>query len=186
MRQVEEQFQTYTESGEPLDLVDRSIVHQRGDWHRAVQVFLFRSNEQLLVQQRAKNKDVCPGLWDLSVAEHLQPGESYLDAAHRGLAEELGVRNVALEPIGEERSAVLEISTLGIIDREFQRCYFGTSEQAIEPDPAEVAATAYFDLEKLRVAMSQTPGKFTPWFLNWANSIRLIEVLLHERRQFLG
>jgi isopentenyldiphosphate isomerase len=62
MRQVEEQFQTYTESGEPLTLVDRSIVHRRGDWHRAVQVFLFRSDGQLLVQQRAKGKDVCPGL----------------------------------------------------------------------------------------------------------------------------
>lgn len=30
--------------------------------------------------------------WDLSVGEHLQPGETYEHAAYRGLEEELGIK----------------------------------------------------------------------------------------------
>ena len=36
-------------------------------------------------------KRIGAGLWDLSLAEHLSPGESYRDAAIRGLGEELGI-----------------------------------------------------------------------------------------------
>ncbi len=190
MRQVEEQFQTYSETGEPLALVDRSIAHQRGDWHRAVQVFLFRSDRQLLIQQRAQSKDVCPGLWDLSVAEHLQPSESYLDAAHRGLAEELGVRNLRLEPIGDEFRVRLEIEESGVFDRELQRCFVGNTDQQIEFNPNEVAAIAYYNLVQLHDAFAQSPNKFTPWFIDCATRIDLFsthftKLLFHERREFL-
>jgi isopentenyldiphosphate isomerase len=36
-------------------------------------------------------KRIGAGLWDLSLAEHLSPGESYRSAALRGLGEELGI-----------------------------------------------------------------------------------------------
>jgi hypothetical protein len=42
-------------------------------------------------------KQIGPGLWDLSLAEHNEPGESYHDAAVRGLRQELGVRAPALK-----------------------------------------------------------------------------------------
>lgn len=39
---------------------------------------MFSPEGQLLVQRRSPHKRIGPGQWDLSVAEHLQPGESYL------------------------------------------------------------------------------------------------------------
>ena len=43
------------------------------------------------LQQRSLGKKVGSGQWDLSVAEHLQPGEIYSEGAVRGLQEELGI-----------------------------------------------------------------------------------------------
>lgn len=49
--------------------------------HRAVYVWVFNSEGALLVQRRSPAKRIGPGQWDLSVAEHLQPGETYLQAS---------------------------------------------------------------------------------------------------------
>lgn len=47
--------------------------------HRAVYVWVFREQDgALLVQRRSAAKKIGAGQWDLSVAEHLQPGEGYL------------------------------------------------------------------------------------------------------------
>ena len=107
MALAEELFETYDAKGQALGLVPRSEVHRRGLWHRAVNVFLFDATGALYLQRRADTKDVAPGLWDLSAAEHLIPGETYADGALRGLAEELGVTDVTLTPFeGEFRLSV--------------------------------------------------------------------------------
>lgn len=51
------------------------------------------SEGRRLCQRRltACRKLIGPGQWDVSVAEHLQPGESYREAAVQGLKEELGI-----------------------------------------------------------------------------------------------
>lgn len=45
----------------------------------------------ILLQRRSKKKALEGGCWDLSCAEHVSAGESYLQAAVRGLREELGI-----------------------------------------------------------------------------------------------
>lgn len=100
----------------------RSNVHKRGLFHRAVNILVWNSDGQLLLQQRAPDKDVCPSRcakryaasqrcasaadalvgmarWDLSVGEHLKVGEAYEDAARRGLAEELGIKGAPLQRV---------------------------------------------------------------------------------------
>lgn len=81
----EELFETYTEDGRPLGLELRRICHAKGIWHRAVYCFLFNSAGELLLQRRSVAKKVGPGQWDLSVAEHLAPGESFRQGVERGL-----------------------------------------------------------------------------------------------------
>mmetsp|Transcript_23068 Transcript_23068/g.32014 ORF Transcript_23068/g.32014 Transcript_23068/m.32014 type:complete len:123 (+) Transcript_23068:157-525(+) len=79
---------------EMLDLVDecniltgkvvtRQKAHAEGLLHRAVYVLLYNSQGELLLQQRHPTKAVCPGMWDLSSAEHLGVGEDYPTAAAR-------------------------------------------------------------------------------------------------------
>ncbi|KAJ9506445.1 hypothetical protein QJQ45_019447 [Haematococcus lacustris] len=101
-----EQFDTFDAAYTPLGPKQRGEVHakdafdwtdnmlactKQGIWHQAVHVLVFNSAGQLLLQQRSQGKRVCPGSWDLSCAEHLSQGESFHQAAVRGLAEELGI-----------------------------------------------------------------------------------------------
>ena len=69
-----------------------------GDLHGASHVFLARlrgGRAELLLQKRSAQKDSFPGLYDISAAGHLDPGEDFAAAARRELAEELGVTLVS-------------------------------------------------------------------------------------------
>jgi isopentenyl-diphosphate delta-isomerase len=179
-------FATYTRGGEPLGLVPREIVHQEGLWHRAVNVFLFRSDGRLVVQRRAAAKDVCPGAWDLSVAEHLQPGEDYRDAALRGLAEELSIVDVELHPIGGLLRAQLEQPRQGIRDYELQCCFTGVSDAEIVLDSAEVCQFDLYHLPDLQVLMQANAPQFTPWFLRLSRHIDLFQPTTAQSSIALG
>ncbi len=177
---LEELLETFSEEGEPKGLVAREVVHRLGLWHRASNVFLFRSDGRLVVQRRHISKDVCPGAWDLSVAEHLKPGESFSDGATRGLSEELGISGVSLEPIGEVIKTKLEIVERNVKDFEFQRSFKGVSDAVLRPQTSEVAGIRFFQLDDLKVAMLSNPEKFTPWFRSRAKEIGLF--ILPDKR----
>jgi isopentenyl-diphosphate Delta-isomerase len=160
---VVELFETFGDDGRPLGLVPRSEVHRRGLWHRASNVFLFDRDGLLYLQRRAAGKDVWPNAWDLSVGEHLQPGESFEQAAHRGLAEELAVRGVALTPLGHLVRGRVEIPELQILDFELQQSFRGVYDGEIVADPAEVSDVRRLSLSTLADAVAQRPDDFTPW-----------------------
>ena len=164
MTDTDEPFEIFSEHGEPLGVAPRSRVHRLGLWHRSAQVFLFDRRQRLLLQRRSSAKDVCPGLWDQSVAEHLRPGESYLDGALRGLHEELGVTGVTLSPLGEPDRARLEEPALGIRDYEFMQAFSGQFDGPVHADPAEVAEVRALALDELAGWLAERPSDFTPWF----------------------
>ena len=160
-----EQFETFDDAGNLLGLVDRPEVHARGLWHRSSHVFLFQSDGRLIVQRRAADKDLYPGRLDYSVGEHLVPGETYLDAARRGLQEELGVRGVPLEPVGDVRRWRSHQAALNLKDNELQQAFKGVHDGPFEPDTAEVAAVRAVGLKELALEIERRPARFTPWFV---------------------
>jgi isopentenyl-diphosphate delta-isomerase len=161
----EEQFEIFTADGRPLGRAPRSRVHAQGLWHRSAQVFLFDAGGRLYLQRRAPDKDVCGGLWDQSAAEHLQPGESYIDAARRGLEEELGVTGVDLTALAEPFAGRLDQPDRGIHDYELQQAFRGTYDGPMRPAPAEVSEVRRVDLDTLAGWLRDSPEAFTPWFL---------------------
>lgn len=79
-------------SGEPTGrVVDVSKAHQEGLPHRDVHVWV-TDGRDLLQQQRGATTKIMPLEWDISVGGHVRAGESYVDAALRETAEELGLR----------------------------------------------------------------------------------------------
>lgn len=70
----------------------RTIVHQKGLWHRAVFVAIINSKNQILLQKRGPNKDSHPNCWDISVGGHIPAGMNSLEAADKELEEELGIK----------------------------------------------------------------------------------------------
>jgi isopentenyl-diphosphate delta-isomerase len=161
---TDELFQTYQEDGTPAGVVPRRDVHRLGLWHRAANVLLYRSDGRLLLQQRSQDKDVCPGLWDLSVAEHLTPGESFIQAAHRGLKEELGLSNVQLKPLTDEIKVIYQHEQID--DREIQQTFKAETDASVTIDPSEVSAIQEISVEQLKDNLEHAPEQFTPWFRN--------------------
>jgi len=174
---MEELFEIFNEDGEPNGRAPRDVVHKRGLWHRASNVFLFRPDGQLIVQRRHESKDVCPGLWDLSVAEHLEPRESFLDGAVRGIREELGITGVRLERVSNVIRAKLDIAESGIRDYEFQVSFRGGFDGKLAPKLSEVAEIRSLGLGELQVEMLKVPERFTPWFRGRAIDIGLFDRL---------
>jgi isopentenyl-diphosphate delta-isomerase len=158
-----ELFETFDSDNRPLGLIPRHEVHRRGLWHRASNVLLFDSRGALYLQRRAATKDVWPNAWDLSVGEHLQPGESFEQAAHRGLAEELSVYGVALTPLGDVVRGCVEIPELHIRDCELQQSFRGVYDGDVVADPVEVAQVKRITLAALAAAVAANPEDFTPW-----------------------
>jgi isopentenyl-diphosphate Delta-isomerase len=171
----EEHFETFTESGEPLGLAPRSRVHAEGLWHKSAQVFLFNGAGDLYLQRRAADKDICPDLWDQSAAEHLTPGETYLEGALRGLKEELGVTDVILESLGNPFHGRLDQDALGVHDYEMQQAFRGAWTGPVRPDPTEVAEIRIVDLAELTRWIRRSPEDFTPWFLRDVKRCGVIE-----------
>ncbi len=160
---TDEYFETFDEAGQLLGLAPRDEVHRNGSWHKSAQVFVFDDTGALLLQRRAQHKDLYAGLWDYSVGEHLQPGESFEAGALRGLREELGISSVALTPLGGERRVRQAGETYD--DREIQRAFRCRWQGEPQADPAEVAEVRYVALDDLRAWVSRSPDAFTPWLL---------------------
>ncbi|MBI5358780.1 NUDIX domain-containing protein [Candidatus Amesbacteria bacterium] len=58
--------------------------------HREVTVLIYDAQNRILIQQRSRNKKTNPTMWILSVAGHVKSGQTYEQAAHAELQEELG------------------------------------------------------------------------------------------------
>ena len=137
----------------------RSIVHAQGLWHRGVHVLLFTEEGYLLIQKRSADRKQYASLWDCSVSEHVQSGEVYLEAARRGLEEELGVRGIALRPIFKFRM------NYGPNDNEISMVFEGSVDSArVRRDPREVSEVAYIRPDELSARMSQSSHEFCGWF----------------------
>ncbi len=166
-------FEICDASGRAVGRLPRDVVHRCGAWHKAAHVLLYRSDGRLWLQRRAWNKDIGAGLWDFSVGEHLQPGESFLDGARRGLAEELGVGGLELEALGPMTRFRLELHERCIDDAELQCAFRAAYDGPLRPDPGEVAEVRLVRIAELERGLRDRPQDYTPW-------------LRHHARRLLG
>jgi isopentenyl-diphosphate delta-isomerase type 1 len=137
----------------------RSIVHQRGLWHRGVHVLLFTQDGKLLVQQRSKDRVHAPSALDCSVSEHLKAGEDYYSAAVRGLKEEMGIDRIDLQPLVKFRM------NYGPNDNEISKLYKGNVDPAlVHFDPVEVEKIGYYSMTELEEFLKSKKFTFSYWF----------------------
>lgn len=73
------------------EVATRDEVHRRGLWHRAIVVAIVNEKNEVLLQQRAANKEKNANMWDISVAGHISAGQDSLSAAAREINEEVNV-----------------------------------------------------------------------------------------------
>jgi isopentenyldiphosphate isomerase len=83
--------------------VTRAEMRARRLQHRSVGIAVISRDGRLLIHRRSETKDIWPGWWDIAAGGVVASGETYEEAAHRELAEELGLNDVALEFVGAAR-----------------------------------------------------------------------------------
>lgn len=89
---MDEYIDIVNEKGEPTGKTElKSVIHQKGYYHNTVHIWFYTNEGYILLSQRSAKKTICPLLWDVSVAGHIDAGESIEQAAIRETKEEIGL-----------------------------------------------------------------------------------------------
>ncbi|MDP3954925.1 MAG: NUDIX domain-containing protein, partial [bacterium] len=117
------------------------------------------------IQKRSKNVP-SPEKWDQSVGGHVDEGESYLEAAARELAEELGVKDIPLQEIAKFYTENMDgAKTM----KRFNTLYWGDYDGEIKLNPEETSEIRWVTLDALATWMEEKPQDFAQGFITAFN-----------------
>ncbi len=148
------------ENDEPIGGAKVEEIAQKGLIHRIIRVMVEDGAGNVLLQKRVDNSWVYPGCWDTSAGGHVDVGESYLVAAKRELAEEIGLSGVKLQEVGRFRHKA-EFN-----NRRFDR-FVGVYKTSVPKNTefklqeSEVSAVKWFSLAEARQLAEQHPDQVT-------------------------
>ncbi|WP_158838229.1 NUDIX hydrolase [Polaribacter sp. L3A8] len=151
---MDELIDILTPEGKPTGKTAlKSEAHKNGWFHATVHVWLFTSDEKIVLQKRALTKKVFPGMWDISVAGHVGAGEHIITAAKREVLEEIGLQLTEkdLIKIGTRIHQVTHAN--GIIDNEHHHVFIAELKVSISTltiQKEEVDAIQLFNLSTLK------------------------------------
>ncbi len=143
----------------------KSEAHRKGLWHRVAHVWIYNSNKEIMLQLRAKDKEVYPNVWDISVAGHIAAGEKEIVSAMREVEEEIGLK------IEERELKLLNIrnvqfTTNTTINNEIIYLYllkYDGNIKQLKIQEEELQEIKFFKLKELEKQLKETPDKFTPY-----------------------
>ncbi|MGV0925266.1 isopentenyl-diphosphate Delta-isomerase [Empedobacter tilapiae] len=144
-----------------LGLMEKQQAHVVGLLHRAFSVFVFNSKGELMIQQRAASKYHSPTLWTNTCCSHPRDNETYKQAAHRRLEEEMGFDCELEYKFNFIYKAHLEND---LIEHELDHVFIGTFDDEPKLNPDEVMAYRWVELDDLKKDMEKNPQNYTAWF----------------------
>ncbi len=144
-----------------LGLMEKQQAHVAGLLHRAFSVFVFNSKGELMIQQRAANKYHSPTLWTNTCCSHPRDNETYEQAAHRRLQEEMGFDCQLDFKFSFIYKAHLDNN---LTEHELDHVFIGTFDDEPNLNPDEVMAYRWVELQDLKKDMDKNPQNYTAWF----------------------
>jgi isopentenyl-diphosphate delta-isomerase len=135
-----------------------------GKLHRAFSIFLFTEDDEVLLQQRSGKKPLWPLYWSNSCCSHPRRGETYEQAVHRRLREELAV-DAELEYLYRFEYRA-EFSDIGA-EHELCSVFVGKvpAPMRVDVNPSEIAAWRWVPSEEVDRMIETQPEQVTPWFV---------------------
>lgn len=161
----------------------KSEIHKKGYYHDTAHVWLYNDHAEILLAQRAASKTIYPLLWDVSVAGHVDAGETITQAAIRETKEEIGIeiRENDLDKIGVYDC--FQSYPHGIVDNEFHHTFVmktGLKLSDLKIDKNEVGQVKFVSIPEFRNLLKESDfnGHFiknnTPYYLE------VIEAITHR------
>jgi isopentenyl-diphosphate delta-isomerase len=140
-------------------------VWQKGLYHRIVSIFVQDDQGRMLLQLRSPQVAVYPNCWDQAAGGHVDSGQSYEQAAHNELAEELGLHGVVCKMLGTFRSN--NTFDDGRIINQFERVYIVqvAHDVVLQSEAKEITQLHWFTVAELRMQVAKHPETFTPGLL---------------------
>ena len=152
---IEEQVVLVDARDNELGTSPKMQAHLEGRLHRAVSVFVFNSDGEMLLQQRAEGKYHSPGLWTNACCSHPRPGEKPHAAANRRLREEMGLDSDLAYSFSFIYKARIGSN---IWEHELDHVFVGTLDRDPVPNPEEVAGWRWIAPAQLREELATNPG----------------------------
>ena len=118
--------------------------------HRFSSVLCWDPGGRLYVHRRTDDKDVYPGMYDMTAGGVLAAGETYLEAARRELAEELGVAGPELRFLFKHRYR-------GPENPSWSALFEVTWDGPVTPQASEIAWGAFLAEDELLARLEQWP-----------------------------
>ena len=143
---------------------------EKGALHLVVHVCIFGTDGRMLIQQRQKDKQSWPNMWDISVGGSAVVGEDAPTAAMRELYEELGIR-VDLTGIRPRLTVHFEhgFDDVFIVEKEVN-----LNETVLQKE--EVQNVRWATREEIRQMIAD--GVFIPYYSS------LIDLLFDSRKHY--
>ena len=150
-----------------VDINDKQIgtcekmkAHKEALLHRAFSVLIF-NQDQILIQQRAKHKYHCGGLWANTCCSHPRENETLEEAVSRRLIEETGIACPVYEIGSFLYCAPFDN---GLTEYEIDHVFIGEYDGSLLPNYQEVEQLQWVSSEWLKQDLMENPDKYTPWF----------------------
>lgn len=137
-----------------------------GVLHKAFSVFVFNSDNEVLLQKRSAEKMLWPSYWSNSCCSHPRHNEMESEAVSRRVSEELGISIDKLEKHFEfeYRASFRDIGS------EWERCsvFTASSDEEVSANENEIEAIKWVPMTKLTELLVTESERFTPWIkLEW-------------------
>ena len=158
---MEEHVILVDEQDNQLGLMPKMEAHEKAVLHRAFSVFIFNSDGDLMLQQRAAHKYHSPLLWTNTCCSHQRDGESNIEAGKRRLVEEMGFSTELKEVFSFIYKASFDN---GLTEHELDHVMVGYFDGVPEVNPEEVASFKWMSLEAIKEDIELHPNLYTAWF----------------------
>ncbi len=158
---MEEQLIEVNQWDNEIGSIGKMEAHQNGVLHRAFSIFIFNTNNQLLLQKRNGKKYHSPGLWTNTCCSHPRYGEDLQNAIYRRLEEEMGFTC----DLKEVFSFVYQVQFKdNLYENEYDHVFIGKYHGEVSPAKDEVEDFKWVQISEVKSDIEHNPQNYTYWF----------------------
>lgn len=155
----------------------RNEAHHEGLWHRIINICIYNSKGEILLQLRSKDKLIYPDMWDISVAGHISAGEEPLTAALRETGEETGL-NAKKEDLHFYKTRPEEYQKGDVNMKEFLYIFllkYDGDIQSLKIQKEEVQEIKFIPIAKIEEELKSGSLKFALHGAYWTDVINEVK-----------